>query len=106
MLMFGVVFRGGAKGGNWEGAMAPVLGFPLLCPQSSFRDSGSSRNVELLRDAALLIISLDSINSNLLQLQLRNYPTLCELIRDNRAKLLKDGYCSTVAYHTVWFILC
>ena len=36
-------------------------------------------------------------NSNLLQLQLRNYLTLCELIRDNRAKLLEDGYCSSVA---------
>jgi len=44
-------------------------------------------------------------NSNLLQLQLRNYITLCELIRDNRAKLLNDRYCSSVAYCQLYVIV-
>jgi len=44
-------------------------------------------------------------NSDLLQLQLRNYLTLCKLIRDNMVKLLKDRYCSSVAYCQLYVIV-
>ena len=88
-----IIIRGGTKRG--QGAMLPVLGLPP--PPAQF----PGQWVITKRRAIMICSSTDYLarfnNSNLLQLQLRNYLTLCELIRENRAKLLKDRYCSSVA---------
>ena len=86
--------RGGAKG-----ACPPFWAWPPLPPPPS----SVSRTLVTKRRAIMRCSSTGYHarfnNSNLLLLQLRNYLTLyASIIKDNRAKLLKDGYCSTVAY--------